>query len=82
MKSKTKILIVIIILLQLVVNVYLIAEKDYFQELKEEATIPVRKHENAISMMLETEAGSGNYEMTTRDSWPTEGYIKFDTIKM
>lgn len=46
MKSKTKILIVIIILLQLVVNVYLIAEKDYFQELKEEATIPVRKHEN------------------------------------
>lgn len=79
MKSKTKILIVIIILLQLVVNVSLIAEKDYFQELKEEATIPVRKHENAISMMLETEAGSGNYEMTTRDSWPTEGYI-FNSI--
>ena len=25
--------------------------------------------------MLETEVGSGNYEMTTRDSWPTEGYI-------
>ena len=80
MKSKTKILIVIIILLQLVVNVYLIAEKDYFQELKEEATIPVRKHENAISMMLETEAGSGNYEMTTRDSWPTEGYIFNSTL--
>ena len=33
------------------------------------------KNENTISMMLETEAGSGNYEMTTRDSWPTEGYI-------
>ena len=26
-------------------------------------------------MMLETKANSGNYEMTTRDSWPTEGYI-------
>ncbi len=26
-------------------------------------------------MMLETEAGSGKYEMTTRDSWPTEGYV-------
>ena len=33
------------------------------------------KNENTISMMLETEAGSGNYEMTTRDSWPTEGYF-------
>ena len=33
------------------------------------------KNKNTISMMLETEAGSGNYEMTTRDSWPTEGYI-------
>ena len=37
--------------------------------------VSVIKHENSISMMLETEAGSGNYEMTTRDSWPTEGYI-------
>lgn len=33
------------------------------------------RHENSISMMLETEAGSGNYEMTTRESWPTEGYV-------
>ena len=28
-----------------------------------------------IAMMLETEAGSGNYEMTTRSEWPTEGYV-------
>lgn len=33
------------------------------------------KNENTISMMLETEAGSGNYEMTTASSWPTEGYF-------
>ena len=26
-------------------------------------------------MMFETEAGSGNYEMTTRSEWPTEGYV-------
>ena len=31
-----------------------------------------------LSMMLETEAGSGNYEMTTRSSWPTDGY-KFNS---
>ena len=34
-----------------------------------------KKNKDTISMMLETEAGSGNYELTTRDSWPTEGYI-------
>lgn len=32
------------------------------------------EHKNMLSMMLETEAGSGNYELTTRDSWPTDGY--------
>ena len=33
------------------------------------------QQKDMLSMMLETEAGSGNYELTTRDSWPTEGYI-------
>lgn len=37
--------------------------------------VSVIKHENSISMMLETEAGSGNYEMTTASSWPTDGYV-------
>ena len=35
----------------------------------------VIKHENSLSMMLETEANSGNYEMTTGSEWPTEGYV-------
>lgn len=80
MKLKSKKLIIIIILLQLVVNVYLIAEKESFQNVKEEISIPVRKHEKALSMMLETEAGSGNYELTTASSWPTEGYIFNSTL--
>lgn len=33
-----------------------------------------RKSVETISMLLETEYNSGNYEMTTRESWPTEGY--------
>ena len=37
------------------------------------------KHKDMLSMMLETDAGSGNYELTTRDSWPTEGYT-FNSI--
>ena len=34
----------------------------------------IKKNINTLSMMLETEAGSGNYEMTTASSWPTDGY--------
>lgn len=46
----------------------------------EESTIKsFKKNENMLSMMLETEAESGNYEMTTGDSWPTSGY-KFNSI--
>ena len=41
----------------------------------EEETKQIKKHVDTISMMLETEAGSGNYEMTTASSWPTDGYV-------
>ena len=30
---------------------------------------------SGIAVMFETEAGSSNYEMTTRSEWPTEGYV-------
>ena len=35
---------------------------------KENENNQMKKQVNTISMMLETEAGSGKYEMTTRDS--------------
>lgn len=47
---------------------------------KENENNQMKKHVDAISMMLETEAGSGKYEMTTRDSWPTEGYVFNSTL--
>ena len=34
-----------------------------------------RRHVDTISMMLEQTSGAGDYVMTTRDSWPTEGYF-------
>ena len=43
--------------------------------IKDDTEASVIKHENSLSMMLETEANSGNYEMTTRSEWPTEGYV-------
>ena len=35
----------------------------------------IKKSKNMLSMMLETDVESGSYEMTTRESWPTDGYV-------
>ena len=35
----------------------------------------IKVNNNLLSMMLETKAGSGQYEMTTSSSWPTDGYV-------
>ena len=44
----------------------------------EEEPKQIMKHVDTISMMTETEAKSGNYELTTASSWPTDGY-KFNS---
>ena len=33
------------------------------------------KPKNMLSIMLESSDGSGNYVMTTQNSWPTDGYV-------
>ena len=33
------------------------------------------KPQNMLSIMLESSAGSGNYEISTLNSWPTDGYV-------
>lgn len=40
----------------------------------------VKTTSSGIAMMLETAAGSGNYEMTTKSEWPTEGYVFNSTL--
>ena len=35
----------------------------------------IKVNNNLLSMMLETEAESGKYEMTSSSSWPTDGYV-------
>ncbi len=52
--------------------------KNVFLNIKDDVDKEVytdKRYENVLSMMLETEAGSGNYEMTTASSWPTDGYV-------
>ena len=72
--SKSKYISIIII--QFIIIFTLVINTNKPKEImNDNNTKIVKKNKDTISMMLETEAGSGNYEMTTRDSWPTEGYI-------
>ncbi len=57
------------------VGVTLLYTNNKYKVYEEEESKQIKKHVDTISMMLETEAGSGNYEMTTASSWPTDGYI-------
>ena len=64
-----------IIVLTLVINI-----NDQNESMDNENPEIVKKSHDTISMMLETDAGSGNYELTTASSWPTEGYIFNSTL--
>ena len=76
MKNKKKYIFIITILLLCSIIMYLLNENHGLKESSNNyENNKVTKHENMLSMMLETEANSGNYEMTTRDSWPTDGYV-------
>ena len=64
----------------MVLHLLLVLRKNVFYK---ESTDNIEKRiiqENTLSMMLETEAGSGNYEMTTASSWPTDGYVFNSTL--
>ena len=76
MKNKKKYIFIIIILLLCSIIIYLLNENHGLKESSNNyENNKVTKSENMLSMMLETEANSGNYEMTTSSSWPTDGYV-------
>ena len=72
MKNKLKKCVICLLLISIGVLIGSLSSK---KETALEEEIFVKKNVNTLSMMLETEAGSGNYEMTTASSWPTEGYV-------
>ncbi len=73
MKKHIKLLVVLGIILVGSFSFYL------FKGYKKDALVyennKIMPSSSGIAMMLETSAGSGNYEMTTRSEWPTEGYV-------
>ena len=74
MKNKRNIIFVILLVILTLSGVFIGRQSKVIDVYENEET-NIKKSKNMLSMMLETEAGSGNYEMTTRESWPTEGYI-------
>ncbi len=74
MKDKRNIVFVILLVVFTLSGVF-IGRQSKAIDVYENDETNIKKSKNMLSMMLETEAGSGNYEMTTRESWPTEGYI-------
>ena len=76
MKKKILILSVLV----LTIGIILFSKNsNKISSLEEEIPTAI-KQENTLSMMLETEAGSGEYEMTTASSWPTDGYVFNETL--
>ncbi len=80
MKKHKKLFITLGIVLSITIGLMFVmsSKKDDFY--KENTETKIVKRGNTISMMLETEAGSGNYEMTTQSEWPTDGYTFNSTL--
>ncbi len=82
MKKNMKLFIALAIIL-LITNGFTFVISSKKNNFYEESTDNIKKRiiqENTLSMMLETEEGSGNYEMTTASSWPTDGYVFNSTL--
>ena len=75
MKKVVKKIALLLIVFGIGVGVTLLYMNNKYKVYEEEECKQIKKHVDTISMMLETEAGSGNYEMTTSSSWPTDGYV-------
>ena len=75
MKKVVKKIALLLIVFGIGVGVTLLYTNNKYKVYEDEECKQIKKHVDTISMMLETEAGSENYEMTTSSSWPTDGYV-------
>ena len=75
MKKVVKKITLLLLVFSIGVGVTLLYTNNKYKVYEEEEPKQIKKHVDTISMMLETEANSGNYEMTTASGWPTDGYV-------
>lgn len=69
--------IIIIVCFLLIVAMCFSVKGNYFVNTKnniDKNEYDNKKYENMLSMMLETSAGTGEYQETLASSWPTKGY--------
>ena len=68
--------IILITIAVILCSVCFVAYK-FFNATKVEdtSTKNIKQNNNMLSMMIEIEAGSGKYEMTSTSSWPTGSYV-------
>ena len=76
--NKSKIILLLIVSIVGIFSIFSYNSKKYSNSINiDDSNI---KNNNMISMMLETSAGSGEYQESTASSWPTEGYIFNENI--
>ena len=77
-KNKSKIILLVIVSIVSLFSIISYNSKKYSNSINiNDSKI---KNNNMLSMMLETSAGSGEYQESTASSWPTEGYIFNENI--
>ena len=79
---KIKIFAIVVVTLILITSLFLVKASNKEEASFDGDTSMIKQivNKNTLSMMLETEAGSGKYEMTTVSSWPTDGYFFNSTL--
>ena len=77
-KNKSKIILLVIVSIVSLFSIISYNSKKYSNSINiNDSKI---KNNNMLSMMLETSAGSGEYQETTASAWPTEGYTFNETL--
>ena len=72
-KNKSKIILLVIVSIVSLFSIISYNSKKYSNSINiNDSKI---KNNNMLSMMLETSAGSGEYQQTTASTWPTTGYV-------
>ena len=70
--KKTMVIIAIVLMTGIGMLVYDLVS---FNNIEVIETTEKNKKNNMLTMMLETEAETGNYEETTASEWPQDGYV-------
>lgn len=70
---KHKVIYGILIIIIIVLSAFILYSKEH--KIKNDSNYKKENSFNKLSMMLETGSGTGVYKLTTRSTWPSEGYV-------